>query len=44
MLLEAEKLALKGASGYATGVNVESPWGDNNVLFVDMDEDCQDAL
>lgn len=31
-LQEAERKALKGADGYAVGVNVESPWGDNKVL------------
>ena len=35
-LQEAERKALKGADGYAVGVNVESPWGDNKVLSADQ--------
>ncbi len=31
-LAVAERKALKGADGYAVGVMVESPWGDNKVL------------
>ena len=34
-LAEAERKALKGADGYAVGVMVESPWGDNKVLSAD---------
>ena len=34
-LAQAEREALKGADGYAVGVMVESPWGDNKVLSAD---------
>ena len=37
-LQAAERDALGGADGYAIGVNVESPWGDNKVLSVDHED------
>ncbi len=43
-LLDAEKLALKGASGYAIGVSVESPWGENKVLSAQTGEGGQDVV
>ena len=42
-LKAAERKALKGAEGYAIGVNVESPWGENKVLSVEH-ENGQDVV